>query len=191
MNRSDEKLTAALRDLAANSRQSASAELGAAVKQGFHRHHAHRRRVRNTYVAAIVVCLAFLAALPFVRKSSLASHDNQPTTVRTIPPDPVSPAPDLSVSQSRPVVAPKRAGSNRRRPLTTAQFLALPSADELPPSNELRVVRLELPVRSLRLVGLPVAEEVPDHRVLADFVVGPDRTPYAVRFVNYPVRRGE
>src|SRR5262249_22540532 len=156
-----------------------------------HRHHVRRRRVRNTYVAAIVVCLAILAALQFVRKSSLASHDNQPTRVRTIPPDKVSPAPDLSVSQSRPVVAPKHAASNPSRPLTRAQFRARPSEEELRPSNELRVFRLELPVRSLRLVGLPVGEEVPDHRVLADFVVGPDRTPYAVRFVNYPVRRGE
>ena len=72
-----------------------------------------------------------------------------------------------------------------------AQFVALPSMDEVPPGNELRVVRLELPVKSLRLVGVPVDEEIPDHRVLADFVVGPDRTPYAVRFVSYPVRRGE
>jgi len=191
MSQSEERLTAALRDLAAASRQGPSPELGVAIKEAFHRHHVRRQRVRTARIGAIVICLAILAALPFFRKSSVARPDGQATTVRTIPPEEVNASPNISISQARPRVTAKRATPDRRKPLTMAQFVALPSMDEVPPGNELRVVRLELPVKSLRLVGVPVDEEIPDHRVLADFVVGPDRTPYAVRFVSYPVRRGE
>lgn len=190
MNHSEKRLTTALRELAASSRQGASPELEPTLRDAFRRHHA-RRRVRRARIAAIVVCLAALATLPLLRRPSISGHGSQGVSVRTIPPEEVAAAPDLSVSQTRPLPAVKPRSSNPRKPLTMAEFVALPSIDPVPPGNELRVVRLEMPVKALRLVGVPVDEGTPDRRVLADFVVGPDRTPYAVRLVSYPFRRGE
>ena len=54
----------------------------------------------------------------------------------------------------------------------------------IPAGDELRVVRLEMPGEDLRLVGAAVTEEIARRRVTADFVVGHDGTPYAVRLVQ-------
>jgi len=189
MNRSEERLNAALRNLAVRSQQSASPDLEPALRNAFRRHHSRRRHIRNLRLGAIAILLAALAVIPLLRRSSVKNHPV--TSVRTIPPAEVTPSPDVNVAQSRSTTTAGNSSSNRRKPTTMGQFVALPSLDEVPPSNELRVVRLEMPIEALRLVGVPVEEESADRRVLADFVVGPDRTPYAVRLVRNTVGRGE
>ena len=191
MNQPEEKLSAALRELAACSRRGASPELAVTLKDAFRRHHSKQRRTRRAYAAAIVICLMILAALPFFKKFFVVDKGNQTTAVRTIPPEETPASSDVNVSQARPGAIAKSSVLDRRKPLSTEEFVLLPAMDSPPPDNELRVVRLELPVKALRLVGVPVGEEVPDHRVLADFVVGPDTTPYAVRVVRSSFSRGE
>lgn len=189
MNRPEERLSAALRNLAVRSLQGASPELEPALRNAFRRHHSRRRHIRNLRLGLIAIFLAVLAAIPLLRKSSIKDHSV--TSVRTIQPAEVTSSPEVNIVQSRPATASRNISSNRRKPVAMSQFVALPALDEVPPTNELRVVRLEMPVEALRLVGVPVEEETADRRVLADFVVGPDRTPYAVRLVRNTVGRGE
>jgi hypothetical protein len=181
-NQPEEKLSAALRELAESSRQGASPELGSMLKNAFRRHHARRRRILRMRVAVLCVCVAgltaaFLLSRPFLKKGpQIAMH--------TIPPQEVHQPQDISASATaRPApprtVSPKRAAAN-----TNNAFVALPSIDMIPAGDELRVVRLEMPGEDLRLVGAPVTEEIARRRVTADFVIGHDGTPYAVRLVQ-------
>jgi hypothetical protein len=62
--------------------------------------------------------------------------------------------------------------------------MVLPGWSSATPSEQLRIVRMELPASALRMVGAPVSQEVTERPVLADFVVGQDGTPYAMRLVQ-------
>src|SRR5262249_41293467 len=121
MNHFEERLTAALRELAASSRQAASLELGSALTDAVWRHHNRQRRIRRARIAAIAICLAALAALPLLKRSDTTGHVDQPV-VRSIPPEEVTAPPDLSISQAKPLVTTRRTSSNARKPLTMAQF---------------------------------------------------------------------
>ena len=50
--------------------------------------------------------------------------------------------------------------------------------------DELRVVRVQLPASALWQMGAPLNSDTANRRMLADFVVGQDGTPYAVRLVQ-------
>jgi hypothetical protein len=89
----------------------------------------------------------------------------------------------------------RRSSSSRRRETasqaTTAQknpaiqglFVALPSFAFCAPDEELRVIRVNMPTSSLRLLGAPIDEESITRRVTTDLLIGSDGTPYAVRLV--------
>lgn len=66
---------------------------------------------------------------------------------------------------------------------TNQEFLALPAYNPTVRLEDANVVRVEMPGSTLRLVGAPVSAESGQRRVLADFVVGRDGTPYAVRLI--------
>jgi hypothetical protein len=85
-------------------------------------------------------------------------------------------------AQSRPVVKhirPKASRAQARR-----QFVALPGYDPAVPANELHVVRVQLPASALWQMGAPVSPDSGARRVMADFVVSQDGTPYAMRLVQ-------
>jgi hypothetical protein len=69
------------------------------------------------------------------------------------------------------------------------EFQALPAYNSTVRLEDTHVVRLEMPGNTLRLVGVPVSTGDDQRRVLADFVVGHDGTPYAVRLLG--VRKTE
>ena len=69
-------------------------------------------------------------------------------------------------------------------PDTEEMFLALPSFAFVQPEEDLRVIRVEIPVSSLRLLGARVNDELITQRVVADLLVGADGTPYAFRLVS-------
>jgi hypothetical protein len=77
-----------------------------------------------------------------------------------------------------------------RRPVQTearqsATFLPLPSYDSrVFRKDDLQIIGVEMPIQDLRLLGAPVGADVPNRQVRADFVVGHDGTPYAVRLVQ-------
>jgi hypothetical protein len=63
-------------------------------------------------------------------------------------------------------------------------FYPLPDTDYLPPMDSATVVRVQLPMSSLRLIGWPVSEERAGERIQADVLLGQDGLARGVRFVE-------
>jgi hypothetical protein len=63
-------------------------------------------------------------------------------------------------------------------------FYPLPDADELPPIESATIVRVQLPMSSLRLMGLPVSEDRAAEFIQADMLLGQDGLARGVRFVQ-------
>ena len=63
-------------------------------------------------------------------------------------------------------------------------FVELPSADGAAASEDQTIVRVSLPPSALASFGLPVSADARDTNVLADFVLGEDGMPRAVRLVQ-------
>lgn len=66
---------------------------------------------------------------------------------------------------------------------TQGLFVELPSFALRAPNEELRIIRVNMPVSSLRLLGAPIDEDSMTRRVTTDLLIGSDGTPYAVRLV--------
>jgi len=184
MNQPEEKLSAALRELAACSRQSASPEMAGTLKNAFRRHHRRRRLVFRVRIALVCLCVAGLATLFLLKKSSLSSNSAQTVVVHTIPPQEVTSPVEVNIATARPSAVPKHRERRRNTSVDAKGFWALPSYALIPSDDQLRVVRMEMRGEDLRLVGAPVPLENIRRRVTADFVVGQDGTPYAVRLVQ-------
>lgn len=189
-NNSDARLTEALRSMAAASANSAPPEIGDRLAQAFRRHHARRRVIRrSTWLAALALVIA-VAALSFVSGKHAVQTPGH--TVTATAPNPAAPHTEVTPprtpkasrirGQRRPVI--ERAGAIARRD----DFVPLPSYDLRTQTEDLRIVRLRLNGRALRLVGAPVSAAIDDRAVLADFVVGQDGTPYAVRLLQQNTR---
>lgn len=65
-----------------------------------------------------------------------------------------------------------------------ASFYPLPEAEALPMVENAMVVRVQLPVSSLRLMGVPVSEEEPDSSVQAELLLGQDGLARGVRLAQ-------
>ena len=85
--------------------------------------------------------------------------------------------PHATKKRVRPAATPAQTMANR-------QFLALPGYDPSVPADELHVMRVRLPASALWQMGAPMSPDGDGRRVLADFVVSQDGTPYAVRLVQ-------
>lgn len=182
MNQSEERLASALRQLAETSQQGASPELGLFLKDAFRRHHTRRRRVLRLRIAVLCLCVAGLAGSLLLRKPPRKSGEE--LVVHTIAPQEVMYEEMVSTAKTRQFAPPKRTSTPRQAPTTASGFVALPAFAMLPAGDELRVVRLDMRGEDLRLVGARVTEEIAARRITADFVVGHDGTPYAVRLVR-------
>jgi hypothetical protein len=196
MNPSDERFFREIRHLASASPQGAPPELGAWLKGAFARHHARRRQKRIALLATVAVVL--LISLTWLRiwKHVRADTAAQNPAVQT---SPAAPAVAARTAAS-PRIAPRvtrsdkhtRTVAKNRKPANPApaasvagnDFVALPSFDPAIPVGQSRIVRLELPGSALQLVGYPVNEELLEHRVWTDILVGQDGLPYAVRLVQ-------
>ena len=188
------RLTEALRHLSASTRQGASAEIGAGLVTAFRRHHTRRRRMRGAGVAALVACIAFMAGLMSMRPHGKTTGTEteqagaQPSSFTSKTPNAVATT-DVGATQPRPVgtlIRPKPVTSRAAtsRAASNRQFLALPGYDPAVPADELHVVRVQLPASALWQMGAPVSPDSGGRRVLADFVVSQDGTPYAMRLVQ-------
>jgi len=65
-----------------------------------------------------------------------------------------------------------------------ASFYPLPEAEALPAVEDAMVVRVQLPVSSLQLMGVPVGEEGADAAVQADLLLGQDGLARGVRLAQ-------
>ncbi|HEX3584859.1 MAG TPA: hypothetical protein VH024_02635 [Candidatus Angelobacter sp.] len=185
---SDSRLTEALRELAASSRQGAPAEVGASLATAFRRHHARRRLVRRVSIVALAACLALVAGLMLMRSPHHAPAkvivQQQPSGVPVKAPEAVSVAKAVATSPKSAMknVRPSKAGNNSVA--SRRQFLALPGYDPAVPAEELSIVRVQLPASALWQMGAPVSPDSGARKFMADFVVSQDGTPYAVRLVQ-------
>jgi hypothetical protein len=65
-----------------------------------------------------------------------------------------------------------------------SSFYPLPEAEALPAVENAMVVRVQLPVSSLQLMGVPVGEERADASVQAELLLGQDGLARAVRLAQ-------
>ena len=187
----EDRLCRALRRLAQESGHNAPPELELALAGAFRAHH-RRRKIRIAAVALVATVGLFSAMWLIGRpsqtaKPQLARHD------ATAPNAAISAAPN-NIDGSRAETKKTVKHGSRRRTSTrqpqvaareTGDFLPLPSYDpSVAVNNGLQIIRVRMPIQDLRLVGAPVNAAMPNRQVLADFVVGQDGTPYAVRLVQ-------
>lgn len=188
---SEARLTKALRSMAAASARSAPPEIGDALAQAFRRHHARRRLVRRATMTAATLIIMLPAVLLVSRKHAV--ENPAPTVPVPGMAQNIVAAPTTSVFPATATTSPSH---KRRRPAAQRvgtlahrdEFLPLPSYDLRTQTEDLRIVRLRLNGRSLRLMGAPISAEIDDRAVLADFVIGQDGTPYAVRLLQQNTR---
>ncbi len=83
-------------------------------------------------------------------------------------------APKTSAPPESPTIADDAASS----------FYPLPEADALPPLESALVVRVQLPMASLQLIGFPIDEERAGDRVEADVLLGQDGLARGLRLVQ-------
>jgi hypothetical protein len=71
-------------------------------------------------------------------------------------------------------------------PLTeeTAGFYPLPDAEALPPVESAMVVRVQMPMASLELIGFPINQDRASDRVEAEVLLGQDGLARGVRLVE-------
>ncbi|HZU32271.1 MAG TPA: hypothetical protein VFB79_14235 [Candidatus Angelobacter sp.] len=188
---SGDPLVKALRHLAASSQQGAPAEIGFDLAAAFRQHHARRRRVRRISMGGLVTCVAVIAGLFILRtpQTSRTPYPAQNTTQAHIAPANM-PAPEAIQTASMPAAKPKPARKLLRPKVTTStvaysrEFIALPGYDPEVPAEDLHIVRVQLPTSTLWQMGAPINPADPERRVLADFVVSQEGTPYGVRLVH-------
>jgi hypothetical protein len=159
-------------------------------------------RFRLTW-AAVVILLAAAAAVIWQTRSR---HQPQNQQARSVPvprvrPEPTLPSAPVAERQSvrSPSVASisapvRRAAADRaRHPDSSPQqaasnsldeFVPLPVSEGLPPAVELSVVRIELRGSDLQQYGLQAPADSVARAMLAEFVVGEDGLPRAIRIVR-------
>lgn len=94
---------------------------------------------------------------------------------------------DASRHTAVPVAAhavPVRAAAYNADEDSDASFYPLPEAEALPAVENAMVVRVQLPISSLELMGVPVSEESAGASVQADLLLGQDGLARAVRLAQ-------
>ena len=154
MNENDRELLDGLRALAADGPREAPRRIEERLKSDFRRQ--NRRRNLMTWVPAFSVAAAAGIAL-------LLSEGP-----RTAP---------IPATVAAHVVVPSAEEESDG-------FYPLPEAEALPAMETAMVVRVQLPVSSLQLMGVPISEERADASVQADLLLGEDGLARGVRLVE-------
>jgi len=179
MNENEQELLSALRGLAADGPRQAPPHVEEFLVSELRR----RSRARHTKiwwsVSSVAAIAAGIAVLIWMRPAPAKSA---PVVARVSVPEVARPVETIALP------APQRSRATRSvraRPAKAAlSFYPLPSASELPPAENAMVVRVQLPMSSLRLMGLLVSEETSAERIQADVLVGQDGLARGVRFVQ-------
>jgi hypothetical protein len=156
-----------------------------------------------TAAAAVII---FAAAVTFYAPSSrfgaalpkgepLRPLATRPATPPPNEPDrttrPASPAAPEAPRRSKPTAAapPTTTGSAPQTAATTYNdFVALPAAFALPDLESGRIVRVEVPLTMLPVYGLDLVPEAARSAVEADFLIGQDGMPRAIRLASTSAR---
>lgn len=151
----DRELLEKLRALASEGPREAPPEVEERLKKEFRR--VNRRRNLVTWVPAFSVAAAL--AIGFF----LWTHREQPKPSAAV------------FSQAAASVAEEE---------SDASFYPLPEAEALPAVENAMVIRVQLPVSSLQLMGVPVTSERAGASVDADLLLGQDGLARAVRLAE-------
>ena len=187
MTEHDDQLSAMLRRAGADAPQGAPPALGEKLKDEFRRHHIRHRRERNARILLVAACL-IVSVMTYLRlrpRPSTIAAIGQP--VQIAPPRQAGvmvEAPKSNAAPRKFVTKPHSSPTGKKSEIAAERFVALPTFDSAVPIDHLEIVRVDLPVRDLRLVGFPVNEEMADRRVVADVLLAQDGTPYALRLVQ-------
>ena len=147
--------------------------------------------------AFIVLAAVATAALLWQARKSAPSQNQQAHSVPVPqvgsasknPPAPVAQRPSLPPKSAQP----RRPRANRghrdappQQPTWNAldEFVPLPVSEGLPPAAELSVVRVKLRGSDLQQYGLQAPADSVAQAMLAEFVVGEDGLPRAIRIVR-------
>jgi hypothetical protein len=158
MNENMPELLDGLRALAADGPRQAPPHVEEQLRAEFRRQN-RRRRVITWTPAFSVAAAAGIALMLWVRSEN-------PKT---------APVP--------PVVAASAVAAGAEED-ADASFYPLPEAEALPALENAMVVRVQLPVSSLQLMGVPVGEERADASVQADLLLGQDGLARGVRLAQ-------
>lgn len=154
MNDNDWGLSNDFRALAHADQSEAPPELRDRLLIEFRRRSAHKRRLR--WIPATGIAAAAAAILLFI------AIPKQPTVVSDSPAQfAATPSDDLD-----------------------SDFYPLPEADGLPPLENATVVRVQMPVTSLQLMGVAVNDPDSADSVQADILLGQDGLARGVRLVQ-------
>jgi hypothetical protein len=189
--RSEPMLSPALQELSRSAPQSAPPELGQSLAAAFHRHHLRRRIIRRA--ATLVVSLGIGVGLLWLRLGNPVVPEARQVSIK--PSNSVKQSASSENSDAMPQPGRNRIrrtsartgalhASPKANVAASTPFVALPSFAFRTPQEELRIVRVEMPASSLRLLGAHVNDEIIAGRVTADLLVGPDGTAYAFRLVT-------
>jgi hypothetical protein len=157
MNEHDRELLDGLRELAADGPREGPRYIEERLKTEFRRRKRHRNLLTWVPVFSVAAAAA-IALLLWIRSEA-----------------------------PRPAPARASAAAHAIAPMAeeeTDGFYPLPEAEALPAVENAMVVRVELPVSSLQLMGVPVGEESADSNVEADLLLGQDGLARAVRLVE-------
>lgn len=163
---SEELLSESLRRLGRSGPQAASPELERVLVQSFQRRHRRRRTLR--FALAVTVCLAIVSGLLWWRLVPRNPSERLGSNQRI-----------GQQSSNEPTLEIHNFGA-----ADAASFVALPSFALSRPDEELRILRVEMPVSALRLLGARVNDELSTQQIVADILVGADGTPYAFRIIS-------
>ncbi len=179
MNENEQELLQGLRALAADSPREAPAYVEQGLMAAFRQR--SRARRRNMWwmgsgaaaIAAVVVVALWIQPAP--RKSGPAVAN----AVASQPPNAMRPA-------TEPIFQPAvRIRKTVARPRPAAMsFYPLPDTEALPPLETATVIRVQLPMSSLRLMGFQINEDRASERIEADVLLGQDGLARGVRFVR-------
>lgn len=150
----ERELLEGLRAVAAEGPREAPMEVEARLLTEFRRHSRLRRMRAWMSVASIGAIAATISVLVWI--GPLAAHK------------PASSASDANTIADE----------------TAAGFYPLPDADALPPVESAMVVRVQLPVASLELIGFPINQDRASERVEAEVLLGQDGLARGVRLVE-------
>ena len=155
-----------------------------------------RSRLKWTF-AAVVILLGALGTARVIWQTR-RSHQPQNQQTRTVPqvrPEPMLPSARVTGSQRVPKSVPvskaetARASHRNSSPKRATwnsldEFVPLPVSEGLPPAAELSVVRIKLRGSDLQQYGLEAPADAVAQTMSAEFVVGEDGLPRAIRIVR-------
>ena len=168
MNESEQQLLEGLRALAAMEPRQASPRVEQTLRATFRARAERKRRAVLGWSAAGFVAIAAAIVVLLLARVPRSRGVESPQVVSE------APAASMAGVQNAVVRTDELAGS----------FYPLAEADELPPVETTLVVRVQLPVSSLELMGFPVDEDAGAEPVQAEVLLGQDGLARGVRLAQ-------